>query len=77
MLQRQSKTCVLNWRLYRYNCASLSATDIIGPTPPFFGRIDRRFRWQLLARTPDPARLLADFPLPAGCQLDIDPVSTL
>lgn len=56
---------------------SLSATDIIGPTPPFFGRIDRRFRWQLLARTPDPARLLADFPLPAGCQLDIDPVSTL
>lgn len=55
----------------------LTAADIIGPTPPFFGRIDRRYRWQILVRTPDPARLLADFPIPAGCQLDIDPVSTL
>ncbi len=55
----------------------LSATEIVGPTPPFFGKVNGRFRWQIIIRSPDPARLLADFTLPARWMVDIDPVSTL
>ncbi|MEM7115729.1 MAG: primosomal protein N' [Chloroflexota bacterium] len=55
----------------------LAATEILGPVPPFFNRIDGRFRWQIIIRTPDPIRLLADFPVPHPWQVDIDPVSTL
>ena len=56
---------------------ALGSTEILGPTPPFFNRIDGRYRWQIIVRTPDPVRLLADFPIPRGWLVDIDPVSTL
>ncbi len=56
---------------------ALSATEILGPTPPFFGKVNGRFHWQIIIRSPDPARLLADFTLPARWMVDIDPVSTL
>lgn len=56
---------------------ALAATDILGPTPPFFNRIDGRYRWQIIIRSPNPNRLLVDFPLPAHWILDIDPESTL
>ncbi|HUM68597.1 MAG TPA: primosomal protein N', partial [Chloroflexota bacterium] len=56
---------------------ALGATEILGPTPPYFNRIDGRYRWQLLVRSPDPVRLLADFPVPRPWLVDIDPVSTL
>lgn len=55
----------------------LAATEIVGPVPPFFSRVDGRFRWQIIIRTPNPVRLLADFPIPHPWQVDIDPVSTL
>lgn len=56
---------------------ALAATEILGPAPPFFNRIDGRYRWQIIIRSPDPVRLLDDFPIPANWQIDIDPVSTL
>jgi primosomal protein N' (replication factor Y) len=56
---------------------ALGATDILGPVPPFFSRIDGRYRWHIIIRSPDPIRLLADFPIPRPWQIDIDPVSTL
>lgn len=56
---------------------ALGATEILGPTPPFFGRIGGRYRWQIIIRTPDPARVLADFPIPRPWQVDIDPVTLL
>ena len=34
-----------------------------------------RTRWQITVRTPAPAELLADLPLPEGWALDIDPAS--
>jgi primosomal protein N' (replication factor Y) len=55
----------------------LSATEITGPVPPYFSRVDGRFRWQILIRAHDPLRLLADFPIPRNWVVDIDPVSTL
>ncbi|MCB9008372.1 MAG: primosomal protein N' [Ardenticatenaceae bacterium] len=56
---------------------ALAASEILGPVPPFFNRVDGRFRWQIIVRSPDPNRLLSDFPIPPKWMVDIDPVSTL
>jgi primosomal protein N' (replication factor Y) (superfamily II helicase) len=64
----------LRWHAHELK---LSATEILGPHPPFFSRIDRHYRWQIIIRAPDPRRLLADFTIPKGWLLDLDPVSTL
>ena len=56
---------------------ALAATEILGPMPPFFNRIDGRYRWQIIIRSPDPTRLLIDFPIPPKWIIDVDPVSTL
>jgi primosomal protein N' (replication factor Y) len=55
----------------------LSATEILGPTQPFFGRVAGQTRWQIIVRAPDPTRLLRGMPLPAGWRVEIDPVSLL
>ena len=59
------------------NEKALGATDIVGPAPPFFNRIDGRYRWQILVRSPNPLRLLEDFEVPRPWIVDVDPVSTL
>lgn len=64
----------LKWHIHE---KQLSMTEILGPQPPFFSRIDRRYRWQIIIRSPDPVRLLEDFPIPPRWVVDIDPVSTL
>ncbi len=56
---------------------ALGATEIIGPVPPFFSRVDGRYRWQIIVRSPDPTRLLVGFAIPKQWTLEIDPVSTL
>jgi primosomal protein N' (replication factor Y) (superfamily II helicase) len=56
---------------------ALGATELLGPAPPFFNRIDGRYRWQIIMRSPDPHRVLRDFPVPSPWIVDIDPVSTL
>lgn len=55
----------------------LQSTEFFGPIPPFFNRLDGRFRWQIIIRSPDPVRLLEGFRVPANWVLEIDPVSTL
>jgi primosomal protein N' (replication factor Y) (superfamily II helicase) len=52
-------------------------SDLIGPASCFFARRARRFRWQLLVRTHDPAALLRGLDLPAGMSVDVDPASVL
>ncbi len=56
---------------------ALAATDILGPTPAFFTRIDGRYRWHIVAHTPDPYRLLDGVSIPRPWIVDIDPESTL
>lgn len=56
---------------------ALSATEILGPVPPFFNRIDGRFRWQIIIRSPNPNRLLEGFPIPPLWIVDVDPESLL
>lgn len=56
---------------------ALHATDILGPVPPFYGRVDGRYRWQIVIRSEDPRRLLAAASMPPNWWIDIDPVSLL
>lgn len=55
----------------------LSATEIVGPVPPYFSRVDGRYRWQIIVRSPDPLPFLADMVIPRPWIIDIDPMSTL
>jgi primosomal protein N' (replication factor Y) (superfamily II helicase) len=56
---------------------ALAATDIMGPTPAFFSRLDGRYRWHILIHSPDPYRVLAGISFPRSWVIDIDPESTL
>jgi primosomal protein N' (replication factor Y) len=49
----------------------------VGPAPMFFARIRGRYRWQIVLRGSDPARLLDDFPLPQGWVVNVDPMTLL
>jgi primosomal protein N' (replication factor Y) len=54
-----------------------AATEVFGPVPPYFSRIDGRYRWQIVLRSPDLYPLLREVPVPRPWIVDIDPVSTL
>ncbi len=54
--QREAERVAKGLRLHIRNEA-LSATELLGPVPPFFNRIDGRYRWQIIIRSPDPTRL--------------------
>lgn len=61
----------------RIDTLQLTATELIGPVPCFFGRIDNWFRWHVLVRTMNPVALFENFEVGTGCTLDIDPVDIL
>ena len=55
----------------------LQDSQLIGPAPCFFSRIDRHYRWQLLIRSSDPTRILNHIQPRNGSYIDIDPVDIL
>jgi primosomal protein N' (replication factor Y) len=55
----------------------LDSTELVGPVPPFFSRVDGRYRWQLLLRSSDPNRALDGFHIPPPWVVDLDPVTVL
>jgi len=55
----------------------MTGTEIIGPAPCFFTRINRSYRWQVLLRGADPTAVLRDFTFPSGWLVDVDPVDIL
>ena len=55
----------------------LGGTEILGPTPAFFTRLDGRYRWHIVVHTPSPYRLLEHVSIPKPWVVDIDPESTL
>jgi len=55
----------------------LSGSELIGPVPCFFQRIDRHYRWHVILRSPDPLVALRGISLRPGWHLDIDPVDLL
>jgi primosomal protein N' (replication factor Y) len=65
------------WLRQRITDRHLTATDLIGPAPSFFGRVDDVFSWHVIARTTDPVALVGEFSPRPGCYVDIDPVDML
>jgi len=55
----------------------LTGTELIGPVPCFFQRLDRNYRWQVIVRSPDPVEALRRIPVRPGWHVDIDPVDLL
>ncbi|MBE0688539.1 MAG: primosomal protein N' [Anaerolineae bacterium] len=56
---------------------NMSGTELIGPAPCFFTRIDHDYRWHLLLRGPDPANALRGITIPSEWHVDVDPLDIL
>jgi primosomal protein N' (replication factor Y) len=56
---------------------ALTGTELIGPAPCFFTRLNRQYRWHILLRGPNPAAAFADLKIPPGWYVDLDPVEIL
>jgi primosomal protein N' (replication factor Y) len=72
--EAQRAAAILQQRIHDLG---LTATELIGPAPCFFSRVNDQYRWHLLIRSPNPARLLEDFDPPHGWYIDLDPVDLL
>ena len=55
----------------------LPQTDVLGPVPCFVPRLKGRYRWHVLIRCDEPARLLERVGLGEGWSVDVDPVTLL
>ncbi len=51
-------------------------TDLIGPVPCFFAKLNGLYRWQIILRGPEPASLLRG-KFPDGWRIEVDPISLL
>ena len=51
-------------------------TELIGPVPSFFSKVDGIHRWQIIVRGPDPVSLLRDIKQ-SDWRIEIDPISLL
>ncbi len=52
-------------------------TEIIGPAPCFFSRVNTIYRWQVLLRGSDPAAALRGIEHQRGWHIDLDPVEVV
>lgn len=56
----------------------MTATELIGPAPCFFQRLNDQYRWHILIRSPDPNMLLRGVDTAAlGWFVELDPVDIL
>jgi primosomal protein N' (replication factor Y) len=74
---RAEAEAVANRLKERIESLELTATELVGPVPCFFGKLDNLFRWHVLVRTLNPVALFDQFDLSTTCMLDIDPVDIL
>ena len=61
----------------RIDLLGLSGTEMIGPAPCFFAKINNVYRWHLMLRSPDPTLALVGLEVGRDWQVDIDPVNVL
>lgn len=52
-------------------------SDLIGPVPCFFDKLDNFYRWHILLRSPQPTALLNGLDVGQHCTIDVDPVDIL
>jgi primosomal protein N' (replication factor Y) len=55
----------------------MTGTEIIGPAPCFFHRVNNIYRWHLLLRGPDPVVALRGMDIARGWYVDVEPVDVL
>ncbi|MEZ4668607.1 MAG: primosomal protein N' [Anaerolineae bacterium] len=72
--EAESAANLLKARIAKLN---LSATEIVGPAPCFFSRVNKVYRWHVLLRGPDPSAALRGVDIPRGWYVDLDPVDVL
>lgn len=58
------------------NQQSRNSTEMIGPAPAFYTRLNRQYRWQIILRGPDPLSLLRDIKF-IGWQAEVNPPALL
>ncbi|MBI2321567.1 MAG: primosomal protein N' [Chloroflexi bacterium] len=51
--------------------------EVLGPAPPFHGRLRGRWRWQIILRGREVQRVLRGRPFAPGWLVDVDPVTLL
>jgi primosomal protein N' (replication factor Y) (superfamily II helicase) len=61
----------------RLDKLKMTGTELIGPAPCFFSRVNQVYRWHLFLRGPDPVAALRGFEPGRGWYVDIDPVDVL
>lgn len=69
----------------RINQIEMTNTEVIGPIPCFFTRLNHVYRWHILLRGPEPASVFRAHPhlglnaldLPRGWHVDVNPVDVL
>ena len=62
---------------HRIHTLGLSGTEMIGPAPCFFSKVNNVHRWHVILRSPDPTLALEGIDAPTTWQIDIDPVGVL
>jgi len=65
-----------DYLLNRINKTRMIETDMVGPVPCFFSKLNNLYRWQVILRGPDPASILPTRFLD-GWRVEIDPPSLL
>jgi primosomal protein N' (replication factor Y) len=65
---------LLHGRIAKLN---MTGTEMIGPAPCFFNRINNVYHWHLFLRGPNPAAAFVGMDIPRGWYVDIDPVEML
>ncbi|MBZ0290284.1 MAG: primosomal protein N', partial [Anaerolineae bacterium] len=66
-----------NFLRKRLALLDMTGTELIGPAPCFFSRVNQVYRWHLFLRGPDPTVALRGLEIGRGWLVDIDPVDVL
>jgi primosomal protein N' (replication factor Y) len=75
--QAQQAALTLASQLHQWiEAGQFSASELIGPAPCYFGKLNGYYRWQIILRSPDPTAILRGRPL-GDWRVQIDPLSLL
>jgi primosomal protein N' len=72
--EAQAAADVLRARLEQLQ---MTGTELIGPAPCFFSRVNNIYRWHLLLRGPEPNEVFAGMEIARGWHIDVDPADVL
>ncbi|RMG71126.1 MAG: primosomal protein N' [Chloroflexi bacterium] len=61
----------------RLKAMDMHETTLIGPVPCFFQRVNQVYRWQIILRGVNLARVFEGMDIPANWQIDVDPEDVL